>query len=109
MYSNISIHAPRGGSDLQQHQQDTRSRMISIHAPRGGSDAHADYRLHCGDTISIHAPRGGSDSAEPRAASWPPRFQSTLPVGGATGVGDQLDECRQFQSTLPVGGATRRA
>ena len=33
---------------------------ISIHAPRGGSDA-LDFALALLATISIHAPRGGSD------------------------------------------------
>ena len=34
------------------------------------------------------------------------KFQSTLPVGGATG-NDVYDVSRgEFQSTLPVGGAT---
>ena len=40
-----------------------------------------------GETISIHAPRGGSDSTGRRLWFSSPRFQSTLPVGGATGAG----------------------
>ncbi len=34
------------------------------------------------------------------------RFQSTLPVGGATGGSFRSTTLCQFQSTLPVGGAT---
>ena len=34
---------------------------ISIHAPRGGSDMVTILQAHRGDVISIHAPRGGSD------------------------------------------------
>ena len=56
----ISIHAPREGSDgvLVLHWV---PELISIHAPREGSDAleHADRLAGC---ISIHAPREGSDS-----------------------------------------------
>ena len=37
----------------------------------------------------------------------PALFQSTLPVGGATGKNDLEDiKMNEFQSTLPVGGAT---
>ena len=56
----ISIHAPRGGSD-QQFQELQRQAKISIHAPRGGSDLW---------------PNGLTKQDE--------EFQSTLPVGGAT-------------------------
>ena len=81
-------------------------------------------------TISIHAPRGGSDSRgiacvlntshfNPRSP-WGERlgqqvgiyingnkFQSTLPVGGATTDSmEQSGPTFSFQSTLPVGGAT---
>ena len=56
---DISIHAPRVGSDdgtiyaLPQ-------RFISIHAPRVGSDCVTTARRRS-LTISIHAPRVGSD------------------------------------------------
>ena len=57
----ISIHAPRGGSDVQR-KNIPLSIHISIHAPRGGSDDfHSDFASDF-RTISIHAPRGGSDS-----------------------------------------------
>ena len=56
---------------------------ISIHAPRGGSD---DLIASFGLTpiISIHAPRGGSDPAGAATEIPVDPFQSTLPVGGAT-------------------------
>ena len=81
--SDISIHAPRTGSDgyqlLINHQHlqfqstlpargatfartDTRERpFISIHAPRTGSDAQSAKTASDKATISIHAPRTGSD------------------------------------------------
>ena len=79
---------------------------ISIHAPRAGSDRPLLERTNI-MAISIHAPRAGSDllfeCIIPREMS----FQSTLPVRGATD--DLLDISRikvRFQSTLPVRGAT---
>jgi len=57
---DISIHAPRGGSDDLQRGQHRQHRRISIHAPRGGSD-YLDRVPQRAQGISIHAPRGGSD------------------------------------------------
>ena len=37
--------------------------VISIHAPRGGSDLFFQ-NITCNISISIHAPRGGSDSKD---------------------------------------------
>ena len=58
--------------------------LISIHAPRGGSDLILAEFLPLAETISIHAPRGGSDAEWAHPVRRPRRFQSTLPVGGAT-------------------------
>ena len=59
-FTVISIHAPRGGSDLSTVRVNVILMIISIHAPRGGSDLiNAVHLLNLG--ISIHAPRGGSD------------------------------------------------
>ena len=56
---NISIHAPRVGSDFP-FASLKRHVGISIHAPRVGSDA-LSMSLHVAEIISIHAPRVGSD------------------------------------------------
>ncbi len=57
--------------------------QISIHAPRTGSDGRM-----CGfrdlTDISIHAPRTGSDRTTRRSLPTWSRFQSTLPARGAT-------------------------
>ena len=100
----ISIHAPRVGSDYHSRPEEP-GRRISIHAPRVGSDyfmqmSHAldsDFnpRSPCGERhiervrictshISIHAPRVGSDFAYRSFGSNRWKFQSTLPVWGAT-------------------------
>ena len=57
----ISIHAPREGSDAL-GRSERRVASISIHAPREGSDLDAwHYADHY--EISIHAPREGSDDS----------------------------------------------
>ena len=55
----ISIHAPRTGSDRDEAAEFVR-RLISIHAPRTGSDKKKGFK-RCRLDISIHAPRTGSD------------------------------------------------
>ena len=59
--TDISIHAPREGSDAYQNSYG-ESYEISIHAPREGSDREAQRPAGRPDGISIHAPREGSDS-----------------------------------------------
>ena len=80
---------------------------ISIHAPRGGSDYCPDCAPAAVAEISIHAPRGGSDlNARLSDLKASLEFQSTLPAGGAT-LMLALQVIRLiFQSTLPAGGAT---
>ena len=101
----ISIHAPRGGSDMRLKLKYRSSSVfqstlpvggatsavqkvqafisISIHAPRGGSD----HCILCGralcDTISIHAPRGGSDSALKQTAQQFLLISIHAPRGGS--------------------------
>src|SRR5699024_11794873 len=48
-------------SDLSQRHSHITQPAISIHAPRGGSDI-IEIRKRLTRPISIHAPRGGSDS-----------------------------------------------
>ena len=79
----ISIHAPREGSDRPLVSGVDRAMIISIHAPREGSDLVAGHRApHNG--ISIHAPREGSDKAGRPTGHGRAEFLSTLPARGAT-------------------------
>ena len=131
MFANlgISIHAPRVGSD-RISQRIQAGRGISIHAPRVGSDILAaqkrqedwnfNPRSPCGERLSTPVNTPGTI-----------RFQSTLPVWGATicvmvlfvsavnfnprsPCGERLSiftvspDSLRFQSTLPVWGATNR-
>ena len=116
----------RGATD--QEQPSGGNSDISIHAPRTGSDA-LETENRWIFRISIHAPRTGSDTAGNVPAGAGQIFQSTLPARGATVTvkvsGWELPDfnprsphgerrrCRRccakrwrFQSTLPARGAT---
>ena len=148
----ISIHTPHAGSDRQfptdksdnadfnPHSpcgerpiimpQSAFMRRISIHTPHAGSDFSAT-RTDPPPCISIHTPHAGSDLWEWMILTRMWKFQSTLPMRGATGdlEGDLTgvtisihtphagsdkiygnhDRCSsQFQSTLPMRGATHK-
>ena len=149
----ISIHAPRGGSDdtntyLATSPTDFNPRSpwgerpggkliaqtapwISIHAPRGGSDTLIGNKMEVKRYFNPRSPWGERLTARQPLLRLQ-RFQSTLPVGGATFSipfslklasfnfnprspwgerrGFSIDELttKPFQSTLPVGGATFR-
>ena len=78
----ISIHAPRVGSDFRCIDL-VAPFNISIHAPRVGSDNRLSFAPEA-KPISIHAPRVGSDCVIRSCALANVEFQSTLPVWGAT-------------------------
>ena len=127
MQRQISIHAPRTGSDVSPIHLRTRimdfnprsphgERLcrggfhlpllhISIHAPRTGSDVRG---CAGGEVvgISIHAPRTGSDLENLVPQCRASLFQSTLPARGATLRLRNASKSWRFQSTLPARGAT---
>ena len=102
----ISIHAPRTGSD-DAHRLHRLLDGISIHAPRTGSDQPSCRPRRSWHSISIHAPRTGSDKWT--AFMSPPRgyFNPRSPHGERPE--DDIEDSRLwvFQSTLPARGATR--
>ena len=83
-YTSISIHAPRTGSDNRVSALTSDCHPISIHAPRTGSDIPGEALDDPAFAISIHAPRTGSDEMSPFAPVCDDIFQSTLPARGAT-------------------------
>ena len=108
LYTQISIHAPRTGSDPQGRRPRWSAHHISIHAPRTGSDYTA-LLPPSSQWISIHAPRTGSDVCDSVLNSVDSLFQSTLPARGATfGILRCVADLKSFQSTLPARGATWR-
>ena len=82
---------------------------ISIHAPRTGSDEATLNAKQEWFLISIHAPRTGSDFQHLCGFARLCAFQSTLPARGATTELSRVQIAKLFQSTLPARGATRRA
>ena len=60
------------------------AREISIHAPRTGSDGTSSSTVTPETFISIHAPRTGSDTPLQIRNAAAKIFQSTLPARGAT-------------------------
>ena len=101
----ISIHAPREGSDRIAFQGLCQN-LISIHAPREGSDLPDERFQAYRDQISIHAPREGSDSSHFSAFLGSCSFLSTLPARGATQCSHTNRLGQKFLSTLPARGAT---
>ena len=87
-------------------QDRNRSQRISIHAPRGGSDLDEINAWQEKHAISIHAPRGGSDSRTTRPESKPKNFNPRSPWGERQRTTFAVVAKARFQSTLPVGGAT---
>ena len=74
----ISIHAPREGSDLRLLLAVVPVE-ISIHAPREGSDPRDLSGHRFQSPISIHAPREGSDRGGPGNCPRPPNFNPRSP------------------------------
>ena len=123
----ISIHTPHAGSDYRRGCKDSRIQDFNPHSPCGERPQRirsglppADFNPHspCGERqrlkwhfdvirkISIHTPHAGSDPMSCRPAPSPLRFQSTLPMRGATSSHTRKSPSKRFQSTLPMRGAT---
>ena len=80
---------------------------ISIHAPREGSDKliRREQDMQC---ISIHAPREGSDLRRAAPLRGGGIFQSTLPARGATRRPASVPCSRYFNPRSPRGERLRR-
>ena len=84
---------------------DAENMEISIHAPRVGSDLHI-HATHSTIVISIHAPRVGSDRQGKRKPRPSCDFNPRSPCGERPDTGEPFLMAVKFQSTLPVWGAT---
>ena len=82
---DISIHAPREGSDYKSRYYYLSRRLFQSTLPARGATR---VRRCClfAHFISIHAPREGSDAPLRKGLASAFVFQSTLPARGATGV-----------------------
>ena len=80
---DISIHAPRTGSDVFRSSHLSMANNISIHAPRTGSDCASARTRYRANYFNPRSPHGERHHRRPRVHA-PARFQSTLPARGAT-------------------------
>ena len=96
---------PAGGA-TKNHQNQEYEIQISIHAPRRGSDF-VPYRLLWRHWISIHAPRRGSDRRQECKYHSLQDFNPRSPQGERHHPRQDQPEHYRFQSTLPAGGATQ--
>ena len=87
--AEISIHAPREGSDLALDVVIFDRTHFNPRSPRGERRSRYPMRKRR-RTISIHAPREGSDKKSYSAQYTARKFQSTLPARGATSVAPVL-------------------
>ena len=103
----ISIHASRGGSDVEKLRAGNAGNYFNPRFP-WGKRLEASLMSDRPVIISIHASRGGSDrqhSARPaRFRHFNPRF----PWGKRQSGGKSQWKMKKFQSTLPVGEATNQ-
>ena len=98
---------PARGATFAFTRRVEQTAQISIHAPRTGSDRRCCPPSCSMGCISIHAPRTGSDDIERQQNALRDIFQSTLPARGATGKPHKPEGILIiFQSTLPARGAT---
>ena len=81
---------------------------ISIHAPRTGSDRITSLTSDC-HTISIHAPRTGSDCEARTTSISGCYFNPRSPHGERLRLLDFVIHVCKFQSTLPARGATSKS
>ena len=101
----ISIHAPRGGCDINKLSGEIKC-IISIHAPRGGCDINKlSGEIKC--IISIHAPRGGCDALYVGNYGTIIIFQSTHLAGGATAISSRYSCVLVISIHAPRGGCDK--
>ena len=104
---NISIHAPRVGSDLSDISANSGTGKFQSTLPVWGATLCFSMRTIVGG-ISIHAPRVGSDASSSGFMLLPPYFNPRSPCGERRQGKAETRGTIKFQSTLPVWGATRR-
>ena len=101
----ISIHAPRVGSDAV-HQLFLRQFRISIHAPRVGSDGRQPRRTRARENFNPRSPWGERPFLLIGFYSFLSYFNPRTPCGERRSTAAPDTGAGKFQSTLPVGGAT---
>ena len=104
--SAISIHAPRVGSDVSLSSLSILALVISIHAPRVGSDLLSNVEVLKLQNFNPRSPCGERHGETLKVFhTW--YFNPRSPCGERLCAEVGCVECYRFQSTLPVWGATR--
>ena len=103
---NFNPRSPHG-ERLRRMVRDGEFTEISIHAPRTGSDAGRPAVLLAVRGISIHAPRTGSDVVTSMSDISLSLFQSTLPARGATGGTEMHPKALTISIHAPRTGSDR--
>ena len=101
--ARISIHAPRAGSDTITFQTPTTT-GISIHAPRAGSDEDIDRRVARVEDFNPRSPCGERPNMIYFKTTMP-KFQSTLPVRGATTTDKYIERVKKISIHAPRAGS----
>ena len=99
----ISIHAPLAGSDVAFFDRQQVA-IISIHAPLAGSDASGKHLPLIMSNFNPRSPCGERPSPN-TAAFLACRFQSTLPLRGATGGNREQKYQRKISIHAPLAGS----
>ena len=100
----ISIHAPRTGSDGASGTRNAGGSNFNPRSPHGErQNVHALGVLLA--HISIHAPRTGSDTCSISGSKSGGEFQSTLPARGATFRARACSACRAISIHAPRTGS----
>ena len=105
LYTQISIHAPRTGSDTAPHQQTRRHPAFQSTLPARGATCATAFSIVLTVYFNPRSPHGERRAvlSQNRVR---PVFQSTLPARGATQRPARAASRQQFQPTLPARGAT---
>ena len=102
----ISIHAPRAGSDGNRWGYIDVISSFQSTLPVRGATRISSFDWHS-RRISIHAPRAGSDSSSSSSVSISSNFNPRSPCGERLKRWFVFQCLLKFQSTLPVRGATK--
>ena len=103
--SDISIHTPHAGSDINLPQSTRRNADFNPHSPCG-ERLYGFFLMTLSSDISIHTPHAGSDLCGCVNLTFWNNFNPHSPCGERPH--DRIYQSRecQFQSTLPMRGAT---
>ena len=106
---DISIHAPRTGSDQDAPEYVTRDELFQSTLPARGATVLLEDRNACSPNFNPRSPHGERrSSSTERTLTWAISIHAPR-TGSDTCTDETMTQIWIFQSTLPARGATRRA